>query len=282
MDRWKLELAIVLISLGTFVGYHLWLFVIHDWFHPGGLHSAWAMGRKVRGRGARRRATTTTTGGLLLGCRRRPSASFISPFEDGHNLPTRARARPGLNVSTALANKQTKHTPPAKKKKTLLLGARNRLHDLGDRRARRHQWDPVCAQLARRYHLYERAYRHLGDADRSGELDGAATTGERRRRKSGGGSGAHKPSPSPARLGKDLPAAPRGRQQRGGEDIRAGPSCRVLGSRCCAGKRAPLSAQERKRQPPTALLKKSTNNNRSCSTRSRPTASSSSLKTTPS
>jgi hypothetical protein len=48
MERWALELIILVLSFGIFGAYHLWLFFIHDRIHPGGLHSAWAMGKKAR------------------------------------------------------------------------------------------------------------------------------------------------------------------------------------------------------------------------------------------
>jgi uncharacterized membrane protein len=48
MQRWALELIVVLISLGIFIAYHCWVFFIHDRVHPGRLHSAWAMGKKAR------------------------------------------------------------------------------------------------------------------------------------------------------------------------------------------------------------------------------------------
>jgi uncharacterized membrane protein len=48
MERWALELIVVIISFGIFIAYHLWLFVLHDRVHPHGVHSAWAMGKKAR------------------------------------------------------------------------------------------------------------------------------------------------------------------------------------------------------------------------------------------
>jgi uncharacterized membrane protein len=49
MDRWAAELVVVVVSYGIFVGYHLYLFLLHDRIHPHVIHSAWRMGKKARG-----------------------------------------------------------------------------------------------------------------------------------------------------------------------------------------------------------------------------------------
>jgi hypothetical protein len=137
MDRWKLELAIVIISFGIFVGYHLWLFVIHDKVHPGRLHSAWAMGRKVRRRKGRppaaaatassRRGQSTARLPRALDCflparpASPPSPARCPAARAMVDAPSkasdqRARARLHLDMLKTFADhqKQTKNTPTPK------------------------------------------------------------------------------------------------------------------------------------------------------------------------